>query len=126
MVLDSIRLNAGDEASTLFDITLCTNPSSLWRSTMELLGLLFAGKPLNSVAVAAVFVVLCFARRCKTGGANFHSRWPLAAVVGWLLYGAWEWLILVRTPEANIRIDLLLIYPSLGLLSLWALYRLIR
>ena len=93
---------------------------------MELLGLLFAGKPLNSVAVAAVFVALCFARRSKTGGEDFHSRWPLAAVVGWLLYGAWEWLILVRTPEANIRIDLLLIYPSLGLLSVWALYRLIR
>ena len=93
---------------------------------MELLGLLFVGKPLSSVAVAAVFVALYFARRSKTGGEDYHSRWPLAAVFGWLVYGAWEWLILVRTPEANIRIDLLLIYPSLGLLSLWALYRLIR
>ncbi|MEP4485507.1 MAG: hypothetical protein ABJ013_07765 [Halioglobus sp.] len=93
---------------------------------MELLGILFTGNPLNSVAVAAVFVALCFAKRAKTGGEDFLSRWPPAAIVGWLLYGAWEWLIQVRKPEANIRIDLLLIYPLLGLLSIWALYRLIR
>ena len=93
---------------------------------MEHLGLLFAGKPFNSVAVAVVFVALCFAQRAKTGGEDFHFRWPLTAVVGWLLYGAWEWLILDRTPEANIRVDLLLIYPLLGLLSVFALYRLIR
>ena len=78
------------------------------------------------MAVAAVFVALYFARRSKTGGDDYHSRWTLAAVVGWLVYGAWEWLILARTPDANIRIDLLLIYPSLALLSVWALYRLIR
>lgn len=93
---------------------------------MEILGLLFAGKPFNSVAVAAVFVALYLARRSRNGGADYHSRWPLAAVAGWLIYGAWKWLILVRTPGANIRVDLLLIYPSLGLLSVWALYRLIR
>ena len=93
---------------------------------MELLGVLFVGKPLNSVAVAAAFVALYFARRSKAVGVNSHSHWPLAAVVGWLVYGAWEWLILTRTPEANIRIDLLLIFPALALLSAWALYRLIR
>ncbi len=32
----------------------------------------------------------------------------------WLAYAAWEWLVLVRTPDANIRVDLLLIWPVIG------------
>jgi len=41
-------------------------------------------------------------------------------------YAGWEWLILVRTPEANIRVDLLLISPALAVLSAWAVYRSLR
>ena len=93
---------------------------------MEFLGSLFVGKPLNSVAVAAVFLAVYFARRFMTVGGHCHSRWPIAAAVAWAVYAAWEWLILVRTPEANIRVDLLLIYPALAILSAWALYRSLR
>jgi hypothetical protein len=93
---------------------------------MEFLGSLFVGKPLNSVAVAVVFLASYFARRFMTAGGHFHSRGPLAATIAWTAYAAWEWLILVRTPEANIRVDLLLIYPALAILSAWALYRLLR
>jgi hypothetical protein len=93
---------------------------------MEFLGSLFVGKPLNSAAVAAVFLAFYFARRFRTVGGHSHSRWLLAAAVAWTVYAAWEWLILVRTPEANIRFDLLLIYPALVVLSAWALYRSLR
>jgi hypothetical protein len=93
---------------------------------MRFLGSLLVGKPLNSVAVAAVFLAAYFARRSTIVGGHRHSRWPLAAAVAWAVYAAWEWLILVRTPEANIRVDLLLIYPALVLLSAWAIYRALR
>ncbi len=59
-------------------------------------------------------------------GAGRNPRWLLVAAIAWALYAAWEWLILVRTPEANIRVDLLLIWPVLALLSAWALFRLFR
>jgi hypothetical protein len=31
----------------------------------------------------------------------------------WGVYAAWEWLVLVKTAEANIRVDILLIWPVL-------------
>ncbi len=44
----------------------------------------------------------------------------------WSLYAAWEWTLLSRSPTADIRIDLLLIWPFLTVLSLWAVYKLLR
>jgi hypothetical protein len=41
----------------------------------------------------------------------------------WLAYAVWEWLVLMKTPGADIRIDLLLIWPAIGLVTLWALAR---
>lgn len=93
---------------------------------MEFFGSLFVGKPLNSVAVAAIFLAVYCARRFMTVGGHCHSRWPVAAAVAWAVYAAWEWLILIRTPEANIRVDLLLIYPLLAILSAFAIYRSFR
>ena len=49
----------------------------------------------------------------------------LAAALAWLGYAAWEWLVQERSPEANIRVDLLLIWPLLGLLTVWALVKLV-
>jgi hypothetical protein len=46
--------------------------------------------------------------------------------VAWALYAAWEWLVKVRTPEANIRVDLLLIWPVLLIASLVALVKALR
>ncbi len=46
------------------------------------------------------------------------------ASAAWLLYGAYEYLMYFRvlcSGECNIRVDLLLIYPVLVLLGLWAL-----
>jgi hypothetical protein len=50
----------------------------------------------------------------------------LAAAVAWLAYAAREWLILEGSPEADIRIDLIIIYPALAAITLWSLFRLVR
>jgi len=41
----------------------------------------------------------------------------------WVAYAAWEWLMLKKTPEADIRVDLLVIWPLLGIVMVWALSR---
>ena len=38
----------------------------------------------------------------------------------WLAYAGWEWLVLARSPGADIRVDLLLIWPLIGIVTLWA------
>jgi hypothetical protein len=55
-----------------------------------------------------------------------HPRSLLIASAAWGLYAAWEWLVLIKTPEANIRVDLLLVWPVLAILSVWALSRAFR
>jgi hypothetical protein len=93
---------------------------------MEFAGLLFIGHPLRSVVVAGVLLLLYTLARWWSAGTWPESRLPLAAAVAWLAYAAWEWLILLRSPEANIRIDLLVIYPALAAITFWALFRLVR
>ena len=93
---------------------------------MEFLASLFVQKPLSALLVAAAFLAGHLALRMTALGAGRHPRWLLVAAIAWGLYAAWEWLIRVRTPEANIRVDLLLIWPVLALLSAWALFRAFR
>ncbi len=93
---------------------------------MEFIGLLFVGHPLRAAAVAGVLLLLYALMQLRGVGPRPPSRWLLAAAVAWLAYAAWEWSILVYTPEANIRVDLILIYPALAAITLWALYRLVR
>ena len=35
----------------------------------------------------------------------------LIPAIAWLLYAVWEWVVTRSSPEANIRVDLLLIIP---------------
>jgi len=93
---------------------------------MELFASLFVGKPLSILAVAALFLAGYLALRFTALGAGRHPGWLLAAAGAWGLYAVWEWLVLVRTPEANIRVDLLVIWPVLAILSAWALFRSLR
>ena len=54
------------------------------------------------------------------------SRWApgtAGTAFAWLAYASWEWLVLVNTPEANIRVDLLLILPLVALATLWPVVR---
>ena len=93
---------------------------------MEFLSSLFVGKPLPILAVAVVFLAGHLVLQLTALGAGRHPRWLLVAAIAWALYAAWEWLVLVRTPEANIRVDLMVIWPVLALLSAWALFRAFR
>lgn len=93
---------------------------------MEFLASLVVHRPLNILIVAAVFVAGYLALRLTSFGDGKHASALLIPIIGWMLYAAWEWLVMVRTPEANIRFDLLLIWPVLVGLSAWAIFRALR
>lgn len=94
---------------------------------MDLLAALLVGQPLHILVVALVFLIAYGALRIAgPAGRRRPTRPLLIAAVGWMASAAWEWLVLVRTPEADIRVDLLLIWPMLAVLSAWGLLRLIR
>ena len=90
---------------------------------MEQLASLFVGKPLNISTFAVLFLAGYLALRFKAIGIARHTRPLLIASIAWGLYAAWEWLVQVKTPEANIRVDLLVIWPGLAMLAAWALFR---
>ena len=93
---------------------------------MEMLSSLLVGKPLNIVAVAVVFLVAYFLQQLTGIGSDRHPRALIVVAVIWALYAAWEWLVVTRTPEANIRIDLLLIWPIVLIISIWFAIRALR
>jgi len=92
---------------------------------VRFLAALLVGKPLSILVVAALFA-LGYLRVRTSGAGGGQPRWLLVAAVAWALYAAWEWLVLIKTPEADIRADLLLIWPVLAILSAWALFRGLR
>ncbi len=93
---------------------------------MQFLASLFVAKPLNILAVAVVLLAGYLALRFTALGIARHPRPLLMAAIAWGLYAAWEWLVQIKTPEANIRVDLLVIWPVLAILSAWALFRALR
>jgi hypothetical protein len=93
---------------------------------VQTLASLFVGRPLNILAVALVFVAGHVLLRFTSGGPRRHPAALLVAAAAWALYAAWEWLVLVRTPEADIRVDLLLLWPILAIVSAWMLLRAVR
>lgn len=93
---------------------------------MEALSSLLVGKPLNILGVALVLLIAHLSLRLTALGAGRHPRPLLVAAMAWALYAAWEWLVKVRTPEANIRVDLLLIWPVLLVVSVVAVVKALR
>jgi len=93
---------------------------------LNFLGSLFVAKPLNILVVAVLFVAVYLVMRVTELGAKRNARSVLIASCAWGLYAAWELLVLIKTPDANIRVDLLVIWPVLAILSLWALFRVFR
>ncbi|MCG6967884.1 MAG: hypothetical protein LJE59_15400 [Chromatiaceae bacterium] len=93
---------------------------------MELLASMFVGKPQHILVVAVVFLAGYLALRFTAPDIARHPRSLLIASTIWGLYAAWEWLVQIKTPEANIRVDLLVIWPVLAIFSMWALYRTFR
>jgi hypothetical protein len=93
---------------------------------MELLARWFVQQPLHIAAVAVALAALwALARATVLRHAPKANVLWLPALL-WLAYAAWEWLVLVKTPEANVRVDLLVIWPVLGIATLWALLRAAR
>ena len=93
---------------------------------MELLAPLFVGKPMNILVLAVLFSAGYLALRFTALGISRHPGSMLIASAAWGLYAAWEWLVQFKTPEANIRVDLLVIWPVLAIFSVWALFRAFR
>jgi hypothetical protein len=93
---------------------------------VETLTALFVGRPPAILIVAALFLAGSLLLRSTALGAGRRPRPLLVGAAAWAFYGAWEWLVWMRTPEANIRIDLLLIWPVLAVLSVGVLLRALR
>ena len=93
---------------------------------MKLLASLFVGKPLNILALAVLFFAGHLALRFTAPGISRHLRSMLIASAAWGLYAAWEWMVQIKTPEANIRVDLLMMWPVLAIISTWAVFRAFR
>lgn len=47
-----------------------------------------------------------------------RAKWLLLPATAWTFWAAWELVIVLFSPEANIRIDLLLIIPLVLILSI--------
>lgn len=84
---------------------------------MEAAALFFVHQPAHVLGVAIGLLLVWLAERPR-------SRAMLLVALAWLTYAAWEWLVLMQSPDANIRVDLLFIWPFLGLLTLWAFLKL--
>jgi hypothetical protein len=93
---------------------------------MEALSSLLVGQPLNILLVALLFLAAHVLLRATGSGSAAHPRALLVVASGWTVYAAWEWLVRIRTPEANIRVDLMLIWPVLLLLSIWFTIRAVK
>lgn len=86
---------------------------------MEFLSSLLVGKPLIILAVAGLFAAAYILIRGSRFGEVRRPGSLLVPAGAWAFYAAWEWLVLIRTPEANIRVDLLVIWPVLLFISIW-------
>ena len=76
---------------------------------------MFIGWPFLALVPAVLFAAMYF--RCRRPVV-------LIAALAWLAYFPYEQAMKLRilcSGECNIRVDLLLLYPLLALLSLWAI-----
>lgn len=84
---------------------------------------LFVGQPMMLLAIAALFFIGYFFTR---NNPNLRAKALLAPAALWLLWAMWEWGILRFSPEANIRVDLLLIFPLALIVSAAGIVMLFR
>lgn len=84
---------------------------------------LFVGQPITLLIIAACFFAGYLLAHSNT---NLRAKALLTPAVLWLLWAVWEWGILRFTPEANIRVDLLLILPIVLIASVVGTVMLLR
>ena len=93
---------------------------------LEVLSRWLVQQPAHILLIAVVSLALwaaCRATLLRTVPKS-NVLWMPAAM--WLAYAGWEWLVVVKSPEANIRFDLLVIWPVIALATLWAFVRAAR
>ena len=93
---------------------------------MDALSSLLVGRPLNILVVAALAVAGHLLVRHIGLGSGRHPRALLVVAGAWTAYAAWEWLVQTRTPEADIRVDLLVIWPAILVVTIWFTVRALR
>ena len=92
---------------------------------MEVLARLFVGQPLHILVVGLVLLALYGGLRLTRLGHGRTTSPLLMAVLAWVAYAAWESLVITITPDANIRVDLLLIWPVLAVVTTYGVLRLL-
>jgi hypothetical protein len=83
---------------------------------MEALSHFLVQQPLHILGVAGIFFLAWVLLKPR-------KHLLLVPAMAWLCYAGWEWIVLVQTPEADIRVDLLLIWPLVLMAMLWPIFR---
>ncbi len=93
---------------------------------MEDLATFLVNQPEHVMLVASVYVLVWIVLRFLKIDVVHHPNAILVPTVFTLVYAGWEWWVTLKTPEADIRVDLLLIWPLQAILTLWALIQTFR
>jgi len=83
-------------------------------------------KPFNILIIAALSFVGYLAMRFTGVCEGKNAAALLVPTVDRALYAVWEWFVVIKSPEANIRVDLLIIWPVLLILSIWFVVKALR
>jgi hypothetical protein len=86
----------------------------------------FVHHPLRLVLLAVPFALAWLMFRQGGGSRAGRSRVLLYPAGFFLVFAGWEWLVMSRTPEADIRVDLLVIWSVAAILVIWAVARMLR
>ena len=90
---------------------------------LDLLSRFFVEQPLHIVVVAALCLLVWGLAQRRPRERSRHDNSLLLSAIAWFFYAVWEWVVVTMTPEANIRVDLLIIWPILTILTLWSVFR---
>jgi hypothetical protein len=96
------------------------------RLVVDLVSSFIVHRPLNLFIIAALFVIAYLVLHFTGLGEARRPGLLLVPAVAWGLYAAWEWLVMTRTPEANIRVDLLITLPVMLALSVLFVFKALR
>lgn len=84
----------------------------------------FVQHPLRILALGAAYGLVWAVLRASPMGSRANVL--LLPATYCALFAAWETWILVRTPDADMRVDLLLVWPLLLGLTAWSIWRVSR
>ena len=93
---------------------------------LETLGRWLVQQPGHILLIAAGYAALWVLLRTTILRAAPRANVFLVPTILCLAYAAWEWLLLRKSPEADIRVDLLLIWLVIAIATVWAVVRAAR